>query len=454
MGKYFGTDGFRGEANVDLTSEHAYKIGKFIGWYYGARKGKKARIVIGKDTRRSSYMFEYAIVAGLTSTGADAYMLHVTTTPSVAYVTRVDSFDCGVMISASHNPFMDNGIKLINARGEKMDDETTEAIERYLDGEYAALGLEGDVPAATGEALGEIVDYVSGRNRYVGYLISLASHSYKNMRVGLDCANGSSWNIARTVFEALGAKTFVINAEPDGVNINRNAGSTHIEGLRRFVRENHLDVGFAYDGDADRCLAVDENGDVVDGDKIIYIFGKQLKREGKLVGNKVVTTIMSNFGLYKALDEAGIDYEKTAVGDRFVYENMVQHGYCVGGEQSGHIILSKYATTGDGILTSIELMEAMLDNKQSLSRLCADVTTYPQVLKNVRVTDKAAVRENAHVRQVVEQVGKRLGDTGRVLLRESGTEPVIRVMAEAEDVRTAEACVDEMISAMRDEGLC
>ena len=454
MGKYFGTDGFRGEANVNLTSEHAYKIGKFIGWYYGARQGRKARIVIGKDTRRSSYMFEYAIVAGLTSAGADAYMLHVTTTPSVAYVTRVDSFDCGVMISASHNPFADNGIKLINGRGEKMDDETTDAIERYLDGDLASLGLEGDVPAATGEALGEIVDYVSGRNRYVGYLISLASHSYKNMRVGLDCANGSAWNIARTVFEALGAKTFVINAEPDGVNINRNAGSTHIEGLRRFVRENHLDVGFAYDGDADRCLAVDENGDVVDGDKIIYIFGKQLRREGKLSGNKVVTTVMSNFGLYKALDEAGIGYEKTAVGDRFVYENMVQNGYCVGGEQSGHIILSKYATTGDGILTSIELMEAMLDSKQTLSRLCAEVTTYPQVLKNVRVTDKAAVRENAHVHQVVREVGERLGNTGRVLLRESGTEPVIRVMAEAEDERTAESCVDEMIAAMRDEGLC
>ena len=454
MGKYFGTDGFRGEANVNLTSEHAYKIGKFIGWYYGARKGRKARVVIGKDTRRSSYMFEYAIVAGLTSAGADAYMLHVTTTPSVAYVTRVDSFDCGVMISASHNPFSDNGIKLINGRGEKMDDETTDAIERYLDGNLASLGLEGDVPAATGEALGEIVDYVSGRNRYVGYLISLASHSYKNMRVGLDCANGSAWNIARTVFEALGAKTFVINAEPDGVNINRNAGSTHIEGLRRFVRENHLDVGFAYDGDADRCLAVDENGDVVDGDKIIYIFGKQLRREGKLSGNKVVTTVMSNFGLYKALDEAGIGYEKTAVGDRFVYENMVQNGYCVGGEQSGHIILSKYATTGDGILTSIELMEAMLDSKQTLSRLCAEVTTYPQVLKNVRVTDKAAVRENAHVQQVVREVGERLGNTGRVLLRESGTEPVIRVMAEAEDERTAESCVDEMIAAMRDEGLC
>ena len=454
MGKYFGTDGFRGEANVNLTSEHAYKIGKFIGWYYGARQGRKARIVIGKDTRRSSYMFEYAIVAGLTSAGADAYMLHVTTTPSVAYVTRVDSFDCGVMISASHNPFSDNGIKLINGRVEKMDDETTDAIERYLDGDLASLGLEGDVPAATGEALGEIVDYVSGRNRYVGYLISLASHSYKNMRVGLDCANGSAWNIARTVFEALGAKTFVINAEPDGVNINRNAGSTHIEGLRRFVRENHLDVGFAYDGDADRCLAVDENGDVVDGDKIIYIFGKQLRREGKLSGNKVVTTVMSNFGLYKALDEAGIGYEKTAVGDRFVYENMVQNGYCVGGEQSGHIILSKYATTGDGILTSIELMEAMLDSKQTLSRLCAEVTTYPQVLKNVRVTDKAAVRENVHVQQVVREVGERLGNTGRVLLRESGTEPVIRVMAEAEDERTAESCVDEMIAAMRDEGLC
>ncbi|MFR5788625.1 MAG: phosphoglucosamine mutase [Christensenellales bacterium] len=426
----FGTDGFRGEANVDLTSEHAYRIGKFIGWYYGARKGRKARVVIGKDTRRSSYMFEYAIVAGLTATGADAYMLHVTTTPSVAYVTRADNFDCGVMISASHNPFYDNGIKLINSRGEKMDDETIADIETYLDGNLAALGIEGDVPSAKREELGEIVDYVSGRNRYVGYLISLAAHSYKNMRVGLDCANGSAWNIAKTVFEALGAKTFVINAEPDGVNINRGAGSTHIDGLRRFVVENHLDVGFAYDGDADRCLAVDENGEVVDGDKIIYIFGCQMKREGRLAGNKVVTTVMSNFGLYKALDEVGVGYEKTAVGDRFVYENMAQNGYCVGGEQSGHIILSKYATTGDGILTSIELMEAMLDSKQTLSRLAAPVAVYPQVLKNVRVSDKAAVRENAHVQQVVKAVGERLGDTGRVLLRESGTEPVIRVMAE------------------------
>ena len=453
MGKYFGTDGFRGEANVTLTCEHAFQIGKFIGWYYGARKGRKARVVIGKDTRRSSYMFEYAIVAGLTSTGGDAYMLHVTTTPSVAYVTRVDSFDCGVMISASHNPFGDNGIKLINGRGEKMDDETIAAVEAYLDGDYAALGLSGDVPAAHGAELGEIVDYVSGRNRYVGYLISLAAHSFKNVRVGLDCANGSAWNIARTVFEALGAKTYVINAEPDGVNINRNAGSTHIDGLRRFVLENHLDVGFAYDGDADRCLAVDEKGEVVDGDKIIYIFGKQLKLEGKLSGNRVVTTVMSNFGLYKALDEAGIGYEKTAVGDRFVYENMVQNGYCVGGEQSGHIILSKDAPTGDGILTSIELMEAMLDSKQTLSRLCAPVTVYPQVLKNIRVSDKRAVRENAHVQQVVEAMAKRLEGSGRVLLRESGTEPVIRVMAEAMEQRDAEAAVNEMIEAMKAEGL-
>lgn len=451
MGKYFGTDGFRGEANVNLTSEHAYKIGKFIGWYYGARRGRKARVVIGKDTRRSSYMFEYAIVAGLTSTGADAYMLHVTTTPSVAYVARVDSFDCGVMISASHNPFSDNGIKLINGRGEKMDDETTAAIEAYLDGDFAALGLADDVPPATGDALGEIVDFVSGRNRYVGYLISLAAHSYKNMRVGLDCANGSAWNIARTVFEALGAKTYVINAEPDGLNINRNAGSTHIDGLRRFVLENHLDVGFAYDGDADRCLAVDEQGNVVDGDKIIYIFARQLKKEGRLTGNRVVTTVMSNIGLYKALDEAGIEYEKTKVGDRFVYENMVRNGYCVGGEQSGHIILSKYATTGDGILTSIELMEAMLDSKQTLSRLCAPVVSYPQVLRNVRVADKQAVRDNARVQEAIKSVESRID--GRVLVRESGTEPVIRVMTEAKEQRDAEMFVNEIVDVIKAEGL-
>ena len=454
LGKYFGTDGFRGEANVTLTSEHAYQIGRFIGWYFGARQGRRARVVIGKDTRRSSYMFEYSIVAGLTASGADAYMLHVTTTPSVAYVARVDNFDCGVMISASHNPYFDNGIKLINSRGEKMDEETIAAIEAYLDGGAARFGLEGGVPAAEREAIGGIVDFVSGRNRYVGYLISLAAHSFKNMRVGLDCANGSAWNIARTVFEALGAKTYVINAEPDGLNINRNAGSTHIDSLRRLVAENHLDVGFAYDGDADRCLAVDERGNVVDGDRILYIFARHLRREGRLSRNTVVTTVMSNFGLYKALDEAGISYEKTAVGDRFVYECMAQKGYSVGGEQSGHIILSKYATTGDGILTSIVLMEAMIDSKQTLSRLSADMKTYPQVLRNVRVSDKGACRSNPAVQAAIEAAERTLGDTGRVLVRESGTEPVIRVMAEAEDERAAEACVSRMIETMKNEGLC
>ena len=397
-------------------------------------------------------MFEYAIVAGLTSTGGDAYMLHVTTTPSVAFVTHRDNFDCGIMISASHNVYYDNGIKLINSRGEKMDDATTSAIEAYLDGEYDELPND-DLPYAKRDELGEIVDYVSGRNRYIGYLISLASHSYRNVRVGLDCANGSSWNIARNVFEALGAKTFVINAEPDGFNINRNAGSTHIEGLQRFVLENHLDVGFAYDGDADRCLAVDEHGQVVDGDKIIYILANQIKKEGKLSGNKVVTTVMSNFGLYKALDEAGIGYEKTKVGDRFVYENMVANGYRVGGEQSGHIILSKYATTGDGILTSIEVMEAMMDSKQTLSHLAAPVKTYPQVLKNVPVKDKEAVRQSKRVQESVKEQEAILGDSGRVLLRESGTEPVIRVMAEAKELRMAEQCVERMIQAMKEDGL-
>jgi len=449
MGKYFGTDGFRGEANVTLTSDHAYLIGKFLGWYFGARLSRKARIVIGKDTRRSSYMFEYSIVAGLTSTGADVYMLHVTTTPSVAYVTRTDSFDCGIMISASHNPYHDNGIKLINSRGEKMDDETTAAIEAYLDGTFSVP----EVPAATGENLGEIVDYVSGRNRYVGYLISLATHSFKSMRVGLDCANGSAWNIARAVFEALGAKTYIINAEPDGLNINRNAGSTHINALQRYVVENHLDVGFAYDGDADRCIAVDENGNIIDGDKILYIFARQLKKEGKLNKNTVVTTVMSNFGLYKALDEEGICYEKTAVGDRFVYENMLRNDYCLGGEQSGHIILSKYATTGDGILTSIEIMEAMLDSKQSLSRLCSGMKPYPQALANIRVVNKSAVRENTRVQDTIRRTSEKLGDSGRVLVRESGTEPVIRIMAEAEQQRTAEECVNEIVQAIREEGL-
>ena len=459
MGKYFGTDGFRGEANVTLTADHAYQVGRFLGWYCGEckRRGgdsEPAKVVIGKDTRRSSYMFEYALASGLVASGADAYLLHVTTTPSVSYVARTEGFDCGIMISASHNPFYDNGIKLIGRSGEKMDEDTIALIEDYLDGKLSVFGQTWEtLPLAQRDHIGRTVDWSAGRNRYVGYLISLGMFSFKGKKVGLDCANGSAWMIARSVFDALGATTYVMGDEPDGFNINNGVGSTHIEALQRFVVEKGLDVGFAYDGDADRCLAVDENGEVVDGDKIIYIFGRQLKKEGRLSGNKVVTTIMSNFGLYKALDEAEIGYEKTAVGDRFVYENMAQNGYCVGGEQSGHIILSKYATTGDGILTSIELMEAMLDSKQTLSRLAAPVAVYPQVLKNVRVSDKAAVRENAHVQQVVKAVGERLGDTGRVLLRESGTEPVIRVMAEAQELRTAEACVNEMIEAIKAEGL-
>lgn len=453
MGKYFGTDGFRGEANVTLMGEHAYRIGRFLGWYFGARCGKRAHIVIGKDTRRSSYMFEYALVAGLTGAGADAYMLHVTTTPSVAYVARADGFACGVMISASHNPYVDNGIKLINAHGEKMDDATIEALEAYLDGEKERFGFEDDVPLATGEGIGRSVDYVSGRNRYVGYLISLATHSYQRLRVGIDCANGSAWSIARTVFDALGAQTTLIHAEPDGLNINRDAGSTHIDGLRRLVREHHLDVGFAYDGDADRCLAVDERGEVVDGDRILYILAKRMAREGRLPGGKVVTTIMSNYGLYRALDELNIGYEKTAVGDRFVYECMREHGYGLGGEQSGHIILSKYATTGDGILTSIALMEAMMDSKQTLSQLCRGMQTYPQVIKNVRVRDKKAVVENAAVQETVQTMAQHLEGRGRVLLRESGTEPVIRVMAEAETLDDAQQCVDAMVKTIQIEGL-
>ncbi|MBR5225802.1 MAG: phosphoglucosamine mutase [Clostridia bacterium] len=452
MGGYFGTDGFRGEANGTLTSDHAYRIGQFVGWYYGARLGKRARIVIGKDTRRSGYMLEYAIGAGLTSAGADAYMLHVTTTPCVAYAARVDGFDCGIMISASHNPYQDNGIKLINARGEKMDDETIAAVEAYLDGAPCA-GLEGGVPLARGEDVGRVVDYVCGRNRYVGYLISLAAHSFKGKRIGLDCANGSAWHIARAVFDALGAKTYVINAEPDGVNINRNAGSTHMDGLCRFVLDNRLDAGFAYDGDADRCLAVDENGAVVSGDGILYILAKRMKREGTLHGGKVVTTVMSNYGLYRALDAMGVGYEKTAVGDRYVYECMAEKGCVLGGEQSGHIILSKYATTGDGILTSIALMETMMESKQTLSKLCGGLTVCPQVLQNVRVGDKAAVMENAHVQSVLRRMEERLEGRGRVLLRGSGTEPVVRVMAEAEEESEAQSCVEAIVRAIADEGL-
>ncbi len=447
MGKYFGTDGFRGEANVTLTVEHAYKVGRFLGWYYGQKTpGEKCRIVIGKDTRRSSYMFEYSLVAGLTASGADVYLLHVTTTPSVSYVVRTEDFHCGIMISASHNPYYDNGIKVINEKGEKLEESVIEKIESYLDGE------SGVIPFATKENIGRTVDFAAGRNRYIGYLISIATRSFKNKKVGLDCANGSASAIAKNVFDALGAETYVINNEPNGLNINTDCGSTHIHVLQDFVKKNHLDVGFAYDGDADRCIAVDENGEVVDGDRIMYVCGKYMKEQGSLVNNTIVTTIMSNFGLYKALDREGIAYEKTAVGDKYVYENMSANGHCLGGEQSGHIIFSKNATTGDGILTSLKVMEAMLEKKQSLGKLASEVEIFPQVLKNVKVKDKKAAQDDAAVQAEVAKVTESLGDDGRILLRQSGTEPVVRVMVEAPSLEICEKYVDQVIQVMKTQG--
>ena len=447
MGKYFGTDGFRGEANVTLTVEDAYKVGRFLGWYYGKKKPEeKCRVVIGKDTRRSSYMFEYSLVAGLTASGADAYLLHVTTTPSVSYVVRTEEFSCGIMISASHNPFYDNGIKVINEKGEKLEEEVITEIEKYLDGEM------GEIPYAVRDQIGRTVDYAAGRNRYIGYLISIATRSFKNKKVGLDCGNGSASAIAKNVFDALGAETHVIHNNPDGVNINTNCGSTHIEGLQKYVVENGLDVGFAYDGDADRCLAVDGEGNLVDGDKIMYICGKYMKEQRSLVNNTVVTTIMSNFGLYKALEREGISFEKTAVGDKYVYENMSQNGHCLGGEQSGHIIFSKHATTGDGILTSLKIMEVMLEKKESLKKLADEVEIYPQVLKNVRVHDKKTAQDDPEVQAEVRKVSDALGDTGRILLRQSGTEPVVRVMVEAETNAICEKYVDQVIEVMKARG--
>ena len=445
MGKYFGTDGFRGEANKNLNYEHAIKIGRFLGWYYGARIDKKAKIVIGKDTRRSSYMFEYALCTGLMASGADAYIMHVTTTPSVSYIARVDDFDCGIMISASHNPFYDNGIKLLNSHGEKMDEETILLVEDYIDGKI-------EVPLAEREAIGRTVDYVSGRNRYIGYLISMSKYSFKDVKIGLDCANGAAWSIAKAVFDALGAKTYVINADPDGYNINTECGSTHIEHLQKFVVENRLDIGFAYDGDADRCLCVDEKGNVVTGDHTLYIYGKYMKERGKLINNKVVTTVMSNFGLYKALDAIGIEYDKTKVGDKYVYENMVKTGNRIGGEQSGHIIFSKYATTGDGILTSLKLMEVMLAKEKPMSELAAPVVFYPQVLKNVRVKSKPDAQNDPDVQKAVSDVADALGDSGRILVRESSTEPVIRVMVEAGTKEICEKYVDQVIDVIKAKG--
>ena len=458
MGKYFGTDGFRGEANCNLTADHAFKVGRFLGWYYTQlrrRNGQDgpARIVIGKDTRRSSYMFEYTLVGGLVASGADAYLLHVTTTPSVAYVARTENFDCGIMISASHNPYYDNGIKLINGFGEKMDESVIALVEQYLDGNLNCFGRDWpELPLAKRDQIGRTVDHVAGRNRYIGYLISLGMYSFKGVKVGLDCANGSSWNIAKLVFDALGAKTYVINADPDGYNINTNAGSTHIEHLQKFVVENGLDVGFAYDGDADRCLAVDEKGNVITGDHILYIYGKYMKERGKLLMNTVVTTVMSKFGLYKAFDELGIDYAKTAVGDKYVYEYMMMNGCRIGGEQSGHIIFSKYASTGDGILTSLKLMEVMMARKKTLSQLCDGLTIFPQVLKNVKVTDKAVAQADPDVQAAVSAVAAKLGDSGRILVRESGTEPLIRVMVEAETQELCQSLVDEVVSVIKAKG--
>ena len=445
MGKYFGTDGFRGEANKNLTFEHAIKIGRFLGWYYGANMGKKAKIVIGKDTRRSSYMFEYALCTGLMASGADAYIMHVTTTPSVAYITRTDDFDCGIMISASHNPYYDNGIKLLNGKGEKMEEETLLEVEKYIDDEL-------EIPVAKRDEIGRTVDYVSGRNRYIGYLISMSKYSFKGVKVGLDVANGAAWQIAKGVFDALGAKTYVMNDNPDGYNINTDCGSTHIEHLQKFVVEKGLDIGFAYDGDADRCLCVDEKGNVVTGDHIIYIYGLYMKERGKLLNNKVVTTKMSNFGLYKALDKVGIGYEKTDVGDKYVYENMVQNGHRIGGEQSGHIIFSKYATTGDGILTSLKVMEVMLAKEKPMSELAAPVVFYPQVLENVRVKSKPEARQDPDVQAEVKKVEEALGSDGRILLRESGTEPVIRVMVEADTDEICRKYVDQVVDVINKKG--
>lgn len=458
MGKYFGTDGFRGEANVTLTAEHAYKVGRFIGFYFSEkrrRKGESAppKVVIGKDTRRSSYMFEYALAAGLTSSGADAYILHVVTTPAVAYIAKSDEFDCGIMISASHNPYFDNGIKLINEKGEKMEERVLALCEDYIDGKLNLFGRDfAEIPYAKREGIGKVVDYVSGRNRYIGYLISLGMYSFKGKKIGLDCANGASWNIARFVFEALGATVRVIHAEPDGLNVNENAGSTHIEALQRFVTEEGLDAGFAYDGDADRCLCVDEKGNVVTGDHILYIYGKYLKERGMLPTNTVVTTVMSNLGLYKAFDELGIEYVKTAVGDKNVYEYMSAHDNPLGGEQSGHIIFSRYATTGDGILTSLMIMEVMTEKKRKLSALAEELKWYPQILRNVRVFDKGRALADEYVQAVIGEVCDTLGQSGRVLVRASGTEPIVRVMVEAESETLCASCADEIVNALRAKG--
>ena len=456
--KYFGTDGFRGEVNIDLNSEQAFRVGRFLGWYYSSslsgagESGYRARIVIGKDTRRSSYTLEYAIAAGLTASGADAYMLHVTTTPSVSYVTQNEGFDCGIMITASHNPYYDNGIKIINRFGEKLDDRTTALIEAYIDGELGRLGIDGDIPLAKKDKIGRIVDHVAGRNRYVAYLISLASHSYKHLRIGLDSANGASWSIASALFGALGAKIYHIGNDPDGTNINRSCGSTSIERLCELVRREHLDVGFAFDGDADRCIAVDEKGRVVDGDGILYVLAKRLRARGMLENDTVVATVMSNSGFFRSLENIGIDCVQTTVGDRFVYERMQNDELSLGGEQSGHIIIKKYATTGDGLLSAIMLCEEICDTKRPLSALCEGLTLYPQYVKNIRVRDQNDAIEDARVRETCERVREEIGERGRLLLRKSGTEPLLRIMVECESIEDCHRYAEQVAESIREGG--
>ena len=352
------------------------------------------------------------------------------------------------MISASHNPYYDNGIKLINGNGEKMEQEVIDKVEEYLDGDFD------DVPYATMDKIGRTIDYFAGRNRYMGYLMTLAKNSFRNVRVGLDCSNGSASAIAKSVFDALGAETYVINNEPNGTNINMEAGSTHIEVLQKYVKDNKLDIGFAYDGDADRCLCIDDKGNIVDGDLILYVCGVYMKQNGELDNNTVVTTIMSNIGLYKAFDAVGIDYAKTDVGDKYVYECMRNNNFRLGGEQSGHIIFSKHATTGDGILTSLMVMEAILEKKQSLGTLADEVKIFPQLLKNVRVKDKRTALDNEAVQKAIEQTAEELGSDGRILVRESGTEPVIRVMVEAASDEICEKYVDGVVKIFEQEGLC
>ena len=449
MPKYFGTDGFRGEANVGLTFNPAYRIGRFLGWYYSKdRDAHEAKILVGKDTRLSCYMLEYALLSGIAASGADAYNMHVTTTPSVAYITKTQFFDCGIMISASHNPYFDNGIKLFSSLGDKMNDDFLLMVEEYID----RPDTEEDIPLATKDRIGKVIDYLDARIMYSGFLTTAVHTPLGGLKVVLDTANGASYALAPAVFKRLGANVTVINNSPDGTNINKNAGSTHIKGLVNKVLETGADVGFAYDGDGDRCIAVDKSGAIINGDRVMYIWATWLKSQGKLVTNTVVTTVMSNMGLYKALEEEGILYTQTKVGDRYVHEYMMEHGNIIGGEQSGHIIVNDYLNSGDGILTSLLLSEVMVKTDKTLSVLSEKMSDYPQVLVNVIVSDKNATMEDERVKDAVKEAEKKLDGKGRVLVRASGTEPVVRVMSEAKEQKDAEEAVSEVVEKLRELG--